>query len=47
MIIAICRGRIFSADIDDGMAGCEKGRVARTDESRWLVGREKSEKVDG
>lgn len=47
VVIAICGGRVFPADIDDGVAVCEKGRVARADERRGLVGREKSEEVDG
>ena len=38
MIIAMRSWRVFPADVDDGMAACQEGRVSGADERRGLIG---------
>lgn len=39
VVVAVCGGRVFPADVDDGMAGCKEGRVAGADQRRGLIAR--------
>ncbi len=38
VVVAVLGGRVFSADVDDGMADGEDGGVAGTDDRGTLVG---------
>ena len=47
VIVAVSRRIVFAADVDDGVAFGEAGRVARADERRGRVGGEEAEDVYG
>jgi len=47
MVITVGGLIVFAADIDDGMAGRKKGRIARADELRGFVGGEQANEVNG
>lgn len=42
VVVAVCGGRVFAADIDDGVAGAEAGGVAGAEERGGRVGGEKA-----
>lgn len=46
MVVTVSGCIVFAADIDNGVTGRKKGRVARADEFRGFVGREQAKEVD-
>ena len=46
VVIAVAGGGVFAADVDDGVAGTEKGGVAGAEEGAGHVGWEEAEEVD-
>lgn len=46
MIVAVGCWGVFPADVDNGVAGRQEGRVSGADERSGLIGGEKSKKVD-
>lgn len=47
MVVTVDGVVVFAADIDNGVAGRKKGRIARADEIRGFVGGEQAKEVDG
>ena len=47
MVVAILSRVIFSANVNDGVAGGQKSWVTGSNESGWIVGWEHAEKMDG
>ena len=46
VVIAVRGWRVFPADVDDSMAGCQERWVSGADERRWLIGRQQSKQID-
>ena len=46
VVVAIGGGGVFSANVDDGVAGCEEGGVAGAEEGGGGVGWKEAEEVD-
>lgn len=47
VVVAVGGRGVFTADVDDGVAGREERGVTRAQEGGGVVGREEAEEVDG
>ena len=47
VVVAVGGRGVLAADVDDGVAGGEKGGVTRAEQRRGLVGGKETEEVDG
>ena len=45
VVVAVCGGGVFTANVDDGVAGREEGGVARAEKGAGVVGWEGTEEV--